>query len=115
MIVLAENFNSMVSVFNSGMFEGKIMNKMILNPSLTNMFRSRLMNMQGYSYNVGALPYAPFLMKNGGNRFSGFEILQVDALASLLNFTYSIIEPPDGQRGRVGPDCLWTGLIGQTL
>ena len=104
MIVLAENFNSMVSVFNSGMFEGKIMNKISLNPSLTHMFRSRLTDMKGYSYKVGALPYAPFLMKNGGNKFSGFEIMQVDSLASLLNFTYSIIEPPDGQWGRVGPD-----------
>ena len=54
-------------------------------------------------------------MKNEGDKFSGFEIMKVDALASLLNFTYSIIEPPDGQWGRVGPDGLWTGLIGHAL
>jgi hypothetical protein len=42
-------------------------------------------------------------MKNEGAKFSGFAIMQVDALASLLNFTYNIIEPPDGQCGCVGP------------
>ena len=71
MIVIAESFNNTVSAYNSGMFEGKIMKKMALNPSLTHMFGSRLKDMKGYSYNVGALPYAPFLMKNEGDKFSG--------------------------------------------
>ena len=84
-------------------------------PCLRDMFRHRLADMKGYKYNVGALPYAPFLMKNKEGNFSGSEIMQVDALATLFNFTYDIIEPPDGEWGRMTPDGLWTGLIGHAL
>ena len=51
-------------------------------------------------------------MKSEKDIFSGYEILQLRALGSLLNFTYETVEPPDGQRGKAGLNGTWTGLIG---
>ena len=122
-IVLSRGVGGRVAVYSSGIFEGKTMIKIAETskmgpanlPCLRDMFRHRLADMKGYKYNVGALPYAPFLMKNKEGNFSGSEIMQVDALATLFNFTYDIIEPPDGEWGRMTPDGLWTGLIGHAL
>ena len=30
----------------------------------------------------------------------------------LMNFTYSVIEPPDGQWGARFPDGSWSGMVG---
>ena len=122
-IVLSRGVGGRIAVYSSGIFEGKTMIKIAetskmgshILPSLHDMFRYRLADMKGYKYYIGALPYAPFLMKNKEEKFSGYEIMQVNALASLLNFTYDIIEPPDGEWGRITPGGLWTGLIGHAL
>ena len=29
-----------------------------------------------------------------------------------MNFTYSVVEPPDGQWGAIRPDGTWTGMVG---
>lgn len=123
LLFFQEVLGGRVAVYSSGIFEGKTMIKIAETskmgpanlPCLRDMFRHRLADMKGYKYNVGALPYAPFLMKNKEGNFSGSEIMQVDALATLFNFTYDIIEPPDGEWGRMTPDGLWTGLIGHAL
>ena len=122
-IVLSKGVGGRVAVYVSGIFEGKTMIKIAETsrmgptnlPSLRDMLRHRFADMKGYKYKVGALAYAPFLMKNKEEKFSGYEIMQVDALATLLNFTYNIIEPPDGEWGRITSDGLWTGLIGHAL
>ena len=122
-IVLSRGVGGRVAVYVSGIFEGKTMIKIAETsrmgqtnlPSLCDIFRHRLTDMKGYKYKIGALPYAPFLMKNKEEKFSGYEIMQVDALATLLNFTYDIIEPPDGEWGRITSAGLWTGLIGHAL
>ena len=122
-IVLLRGIGGRVAVYSSGIFEGKTMIKIAETsksgppnlPSLRDMFRYRLADMKGYNYNIGALPYAPFLMKNKEGKFFGYEIKQVDALATLLNFSYNIIEPPDGEWGRITTHGVWTGLIGHAL
>ena len=93
-IVLTKSINKMFSVFMSGMFEGKIMTKRNVNIKavssgldMRKLFKSKFTDMKGYTYRVAALPYAPFLMKNEKDIFSGYEILQLRALGSLLNFT----------------------------
>ena len=65
------------------------------------IFKSKFEDMRGYKYNVAALAYAPFLMKNKGNSFSGYEMYQLDAMASHLNFNYNIIEPSDSPLGNL--------------
>ena len=92
----------------SGIFEGNIMTRkdyditkedLVLN--LSKIFKSKFKDMRGYKYNVAALAYAPFLMKNKGNSFSGYEMYQLDAMASHLNFNYNIIEPSDSPLGNL--------------
>ena len=119
-IILTQNIGKTANLFTSGVFEGKIMTKMapIINSSysdLNSVFKSKFSDMKGYTYKVAALSYAPFLMKNIGNIFSGFEIFQLDALAFLLNFQYTIVEPPDGQWGKPDQNGTWTGLIGHAM
>ena len=33
------------------------------------------------------------------------------SLQEIMNFTYSVIEPPDGQYGALQPDGTWNGII----
>ena len=30
----------------------------------------------------------------------------------MMNFTYTVTEPPDGQWGAIRPDGTWTGMVG---
>ena len=103
----------------SGIFEHKMMTNAKENlegdRNLRKLFKSKFTNMKGYTFRVAALPYAPYLIKNQENIFSGYEILQLGALGDFLNFTYQTIEPPDGQWGKAGENGTWTGLIGHSL
>ena len=92
------------------------MTKVAANTSLgiRKLFKSKFSDMKGYTFRVAALAYPPYLMKNG-DKYSGYEILQLEAMGSMLNFTYQTIEPPDGQWGTAGPNGTWTGLIGHSL
>ena len=98
LVVVASTFSSSFQLFSSGIFEGKRMTKVAANTSLGigKLFKSKFSDMKGYTFRVAALAYPPYLMKNG-DKYSGYEILQLEAMGSMLNFTYKTIEPPDGQ------------------
>ena len=34
------------------------------------------------------------------------------SLQEIMNFTYSVIKPPDGKYGAVQPDGTWSGMVG---
>ena len=74
------------------------MTKVAANIGIRKLFKSKFSDMKGYTFQVAALAYPPYLMKNG-DKYSGSEILQLSAMGSMLNFTYQTIEPPDGQWG----------------
>ena len=121
-VVLTMRLDKRFEIFHSGIFENKLMVKTdvavqdaSLKPSLKKIFKSKFTNMKGYTFKVAALPYAPYLMKNEENVFSGYEILQLGAIGMFLNFTYETVEPPDGQWGKGGDNGTWTGLVGHSL
>ena len=35
-----------------------------------------------------------------------------DNLQEVMNFTYTLIKPPDGQWGSIQPDGSWSGMVG---
>ena len=55
-----------------------------------------LNHLHPYEFTVAGLACAPFLMKNHDEKFSGHEIIQLNALAEHLKFKLKIIELPDG-------------------
>ena len=59
---------------------------------------------------VAGLPYPHYIMRSSTGRYSGYELLQLETLADLLNFTYRLVEPEDGEWGRRGEDGRWTGV-----
>ncbi|XP_050404458.2 uncharacterized protein LOC126820491 [Patella vulgata] len=64
---------------------------------------------------VATLEYSPFVIKkvtNGTAVYTGLCMDLLWELAISLNFSYVMVEPPDGEWGRVN-DGKWTGLIGQ--
>ena len=121
LLVLSEGFNSTKNIFMSGVFEdnlmvkqGEITKENLDQINLRKIFKSRYEDMKGYKYQIGALPYSPFFMKNT-EIYSGFEVLMLDTLATVRNFTYDIIEPADGQWGKVDKNGSWTGLVGHAM
>ena len=42
----------------------------------------------------------------------GFEIAMIDELSKVLDFSYEVINPPDGQWGLIDEDGRWNGKIG---
>ena len=46
------------------------------------------------------------VMIDGNAHLTGFISLQ-----EIMNFTYSVIQPPDGQYGAIQPDGTWTGMV----
>ncbi|KAL4219833.1 hypothetical protein ACF0H5_020245 [Mactra antiquata] len=76
-----------------------------------------------YGYNmreflVSTLPYPPFVIKNidnGTALYEGFCIDLLKELSRILNFTYFIMEPPDGYWGDYDSEDNFTfnGLVGQ--
>ena len=39
-------------------------------------------------------------------------MLQTFVFQKILNFTYALTKPPDGQWGSIQPDMSWTGIVG---
>ena len=71
LLVLSEGFNSTKNIFMSGVFEdnlmvkqGEITKENLDQINLRKIFKSRYEDMKGYKYQIGALPYSPFFMKN---------------------------------------------------
>ena len=42
----------------------------------------------------------------------GFEIAMIDELSKVLDFSYEVVNPPDGQWGLINEDGQWNGKIG---
>ncbi|XP_067682760.1 glutamate receptor ionotropic, kainate 2-like [Haliotis asinina] len=62
---------------------------------------------------VGTLEWAPFVIKkveNGSVKFDGLCIQLLEELAKQLNFSYTLVEPPDREWSRV-LNGSWTGLV----
>ena len=93
-----------ISVYKSGIFEGNVflqedydIESEDSSIDLSAIYKSKFKNLKDYEFTVAGLAYAPFLMKNQDEKFSEYEILQLNALAEHLNFKPKIIETPDGQ------------------
>ncbi|XP_069166158.1 probable glutamate receptor [Procambarus clarkii] len=74
------------------------------------------MALTGSHLRVAADVWVPWVMfqddQVGTPHSSGILIDFLNILASKLNFTYSVIRPPDGEWGRVLPNGSTTGMIG---
>ena len=51
------------------------------------------------------LQVSDFQSTNRQNHLTGF------FLQGIMNFTYTLIKPPDGQYGSIQPDGTWNGMI----
>ena len=80
----------------------------------------RRSNWSGLHFTVSTLPDTPFVMetvtKNGKLEFNGGTYPEVFlTLQNYFNFTYEIIEPPDGNYGTFDEDLQeWNGMINMT-
>ena len=53
------------------------------------------------------IPTGPLTYKMTGMFAEVFDNLQ-----EIMNFTYTLIKPPDGQWGSIQPDGSWSGMVG---
>ncbi len=86
-----------------------------------NMLPDFLSDMKGYEFTVATLHYDPFIRihkDSDGNvlYYTGIEIDLINYLGRRSNFTYRLINPPDGAWGVPDPETgIWSGLIGHAL
>ena len=61
------------------------------------------------------MPYIGLTKSNEGaiHLDNGMFVDVFKELSRLLNFSYTVIEPPDGQWGAMKPDGKWSGMVGQ--
>lgn len=52
-----------------------------------------------------------YSQSNKYRNYWGYEIEMLKSIAPILNFTYTIENPPDGKWGHVEPDGRWNGLV----
>ena len=80
--------------------------------SYEEIFPDILSDMKGYNYKVATLPYLPFVKKHSDSTYSGIEIRLAGFISQLYNFTFTLIEPPDGAWGKPDENGVWSGLVG---
>ena len=73
---------------------------------------------QGVSFRVTSKNYMPYvgLSKQDNGKIKHENGMFVDLfkeLSILLNFSYNVIEPPDGEWGVMRDDGTWSGMVGQ--
>ncbi|XP_069104062.1 glutamate receptor ionotropic, delta-1-like isoform X1 [Argopecten irradians] len=61
---------------------------------------------------VATLQWDPFVMKNGNNSYEGLCFDIFNEIATRFNFTYDVIEPPDGDWGLELDNGSWSGVVG---
>ena len=81
------------------------------------IFPNKFNGFNNKTFRVTSLAYSFFQKKikqaNGSVKWSGLTFEILDELARDLNFSYVVIEPPDGQWGIEKYDGNWTGMIRQ--
>ncbi|XP_071081479.1 glutamate receptor ionotropic, kainate glr-3-like [Haliotis cracherodii] len=83
--------------------------------SKSQIFPNYNQGFNGRPFIVATNVWYPFVMKQGNNQTSTYEGFCIDLLfemAGALNFTYKLIEPPDGEWG-TNTNGQYSGLIGQ--
>ena len=73
---------------------------------------------QGVNFKVTSLHYMPYIglskEKNGEIKLANGMFVDIfKELAMVMNFTYTVIEPPDGEWGVLRDDGTWSGMVGQ--
>uniref|UniRef100_A0A6A7FPU6 Glutamate receptor ionotropic, kainate 5-like n=1 Tax=Hirondellea gigas TaxID=1518452 RepID=A0A6A7FPU6_9CRUS len=75
-------------------------------------------NFKNHQFRAVTLDFSPFIdfVNNGHGKplteVVGVDILIMDTMAQVLNFTYQVYQPADGQWGYQLPNKSWTGVIG---
>ncbi|XP_046572369.1 glutamate receptor ionotropic, kainate glr-3-like [Haliotis rubra] len=83
--------------------------------SKSDIFPNHNRGFNGRPFIVATNMWYPFVMKQGNNLTSTYEGFCIDLLlemAGALNFTFKLVEPPDGEWG-TNTDGHYSGLIGQ--
>ena len=63
---------------------------------------------------LGDLPYASRTQnENGEIKWNGTFVEIFQELSEMLNFSYTVSTPPDGQWGSKKDDGTWSGMVGQ--
>ncbi|XP_060078728.1 glutamate receptor ionotropic, kainate 2-like, partial [Ylistrum balloti] len=61
---------------------------------------------------VATLQWSPFVVKNGNNSYEGLCFDIFNEIATRFNFTYDVMEPPDGDWGLELDNGSWSGVVG---
>ncbi|KAF2349443.1 Ionotropic glutamate receptor L-glutamate and glycine-binding domain [Trinorchestia longiramus] len=68
---------------------------------------------------ITAAPWVPHVTilehEDGSRSLEGPAAKTIDSIADALNFTYTVIQPPDGAWGLAQQDGSWTGMVGQVV
>ena len=72
---------------------------------------------QGHHFNCATLPSRPYItdmVPTGPDTFKMYGMFAevFNNLQEVMNFTYTLIKPPDGQWGAIQPDGSWSGMVG---
>ncbi|XP_076458166.1 glutamate receptor ionotropic, kainate 5-like [Babylonia areolata] len=62
-----------------------------------------------------SLPFTRRLSNNGTVKYGGFCMVLLEEMARVLNFTYELVEPSDGQYGSPEENGTWNGMVGMLV
>ncbi|OWF39812.1 Glutamate receptor ionotropic, kainate 3 [Mizuhopecten yessoensis] len=79
---------------------------------LSTFFPNRNYGWNGRNFKVATLQWSPFVIKNGNNSYEGLCFDIFNEIATRFNFTYDVMEPPDGDWGLELDNGSWSGVVG---
>lgn len=74
-------------------------------------------DLKGYKFRCATLPSNPYIsdmVPIGPDLYKMYGMFAevFDNIATIMNFTYDLTKPPDGQWGAIQPDGSWSGMVG---
>ncbi|XP_063446900.1 glutamate receptor ionotropic, delta-1-like [Mytilus trossulus] len=82
------------------------------------LFGNEFTNFGGKVLTVATLQVEPFIYIENNNNvttYTGFCFDILNEMAKRFNFSYKVVQPPDGQYGGPKEDGTWTGMVGMIM
>ncbi|ELU16476.1 hypothetical protein CAPTEDRAFT_189588 [Capitella teleta] len=83
--------------------------------SLDDLFPAKKFGLNGVQLRVAVMEWCPYLIKSsdaGCESYSGSYMDVLEMMATSMNFSFTCVEPPDGEWGVRHPNGSWSGLAG---